>query len=326
FVESYRVNKELFTFLVDRIGPYLGNPLISHVTQVAAVLRFLATGSYQLGVAKDHDVNIGRSTFSKILHRVIGSLENLCSENISTQQTSVQINESKDYFLEKFSLPNIIGCVDGTHVKIVKPVEDPSLYLNRKGYFSINAMVVSTIITYYLNKIAIFVGFFKVCNYNMEILAIDATHPGACHDSFIWNNSNTREFFSRTSNSFVLADSGYALEPFVLTPYRSPQNGSMQHIFNVKHAEARNIVERTIGLLKSRFRCLQGTLAYDPKFVCKIINVCCLLHNFCRQRNAEMPGMDQEYFDSIYQEEEQLNVQEDVENATEIRDEIARSL
>lgn len=85
----------------------------------------------------------------------------------------------------------------------------------------------------------------------MEILSIDATHPRACHDSFIWNNS-------RTSNLFVLADSGYALEPFVLTPYRSPQNESNQHIFNLMHAAARNIVERTIGLLKSRFRCLHG--------------------------------------------------------------------
>ncbi|KAH8344303.1 hypothetical protein KR084_009472, partial [Drosophila pseudotakahashii] len=292
FLQSYRVDKELFTYLVGEVGPYLGHPLISHTTQVAAVLRFLATGSYQLGVAKDHDVNIGRSTFSKNLHKVVGALECLCSENISTQQTPVEIDQSKDYFFEKCSFPNVIACVDGTQVKIIKPVKDPSLYLNRKGYFSINAMV--------------------VCNYNMEILAIDATHPGSCHDSFIWNNSRSREFFSTTGSFFVLQDSGYALEPFVLTPYRSPQNESMQHVFNLKHAAARNIVERTIGLLKSRFRCLQGTLHYDPQFVCKIINVCCLLHNLCRRQNASMPEFEEDNDEFPNQNEEESNHQENL--------------
>jgi len=76
-------------------------------------------------------------------------------------------------------------------------------------------------------------------------------------------------FLLRTSNFFVLSGSGYALELFVLTPYRSPQNKSFQHVYNVKYAAARNIVERTIGLLKIRFRCFQGTLQYDPQFVCK---------------------------------------------------------
>ncbi|XP_017465540.1 PREDICTED: uncharacterized protein LOC108358620 isoform X2 [Rhagoletis zephyria] len=42
-----------------------------------------------------------------------------------------------------------------------------------KGYFSINAMV--------------------ICNYNMEIVAVDASHPGSCHDSFIWNQSYARQ-------------------------------------------------------------------------------------------------------------------------------------
>ena len=35
--------------------------------------------------------------------------------------------------------PNVVGCLDGTHVKILAPLlEDERSYVNRKGYHSIN--------------------------------------------------------------------------------------------------------------------------------------------------------------------------------------------
>lgn len=33
--------------------------------------------------------------------------------------------------------PGIIGIIDGTHIKIDKPSDDPDSYINRKGYYSI---------------------------------------------------------------------------------------------------------------------------------------------------------------------------------------------
>ena len=57
----------------------------------------------------------------------------------------------------------------------------------------------------------------------------------------------------------------------------------------MKHCSERNIVERTIGNLKSRFRCLQcTTLHYSPEKVVKIINVCSTLHNICKYFNTEI--------------------------------------
>ncbi|XP_062127147.1 putative nuclease HARBI1 [Drosophila sulfurigaster albostrigata] len=179
----------------------------------------------------------------------------------------------------------------------------PLFFFNRKGYYSMNAMV--------------------VCNYNMEIIAIDATHPGSCHDSFIWNHSSAREYLSRTINEYyVLADSGYAQESFVLTPYRSAEIGT-QHRFNLRHAAARNIIERTIGVLKSRFRCLQRCLNYQPIFCCQIINVCCALHNICRRRNLSISE------DFQLEDIEQAINDNDIEgndDGPSVRDEIAVSL
>lgn len=164
----------------------------------------------------------------------------------------------------------------------------------------------------------------------MKIRAVDACRPGSCHDAFIWNLSGARQFFLNQyedgdRNSWLLGDSGYGLEPFLMTPYRDVSVGTKEHKFNKKHTLARNIIERTIGVLKSRFRCLQGILVYTPKKTIKIINVSCALHNICREYNIEIeeddipvtneenPENDQNIVD-IYPEINMYNVAKRIRN------------
>ncbi|XP_060645139.1 LOW QUALITY PROTEIN: putative nuclease HARBI1 [Drosophila nasuta] len=269
FVQSFWIDKDTFKNILETVKPHLKVTTLSHSMQLTSVLRY--PGCYQFSIAKDHHINIGRSTFGKILHIFIPLLDRLlCQDTICLQMSSQQMRKSSEYFFSRHQLPRIVACVDGTHIKIVKPLfVCASVFFNRKGYYSMNAMV--------------------VCNYNMEIIAIDATHTGSCHDSFIWNHSSAREYLSRTINEyFVLADSGYVQESFVLTPYWSAEIGTHQHRFNLRNAAARNIIERTIGVLKSRFYCLQRCLNYQPNFCCQIVNVSCALHNICRRRNLSI--------------------------------------
>lgn len=162
----------------------------------------------------------------------------------------------------------------------------------------------------------------------MVIRAIDACRPGSSHDSLIWSISKTKSYFSRCYDNgergnWLLGDAGYALQPFLLTPYRDPQAATRQHKFNERHASARNVVERTIGVLKSRFRCLSHILSYQPLKAIRIINVCCALHNICRHYNV--------------QNMEEINLRNDNDNddwdelvtdsvAASIRDDIANRL
>lgn len=53
--------------------------------------------------------------------------------------------------------------------------------------------------------------------------------------------------------------------------------------YNQAHASMRAVVERCIGLLKSRFRCLHRhrTLYHHPKVAGTIVAACAVLHNVC---------------------------------------------
>lgn len=83
--------------------------------------------------------------------------------------------------------------------------------------------------------------------------------------------------------SYILGDSGYPLEPYLITPYRNPAEGSVRAKFNTVHAKTRNCVERTIGVWKNRHRCLLGArqLHYSPSKAVQIVNACAALHNIC---------------------------------------------
>lgn len=82
-------------------------------------------------------------------------------------------------------------------------------------------------------------------------MAINATYGGAAHDSFVWNNSTEKQWFENEyiigKKLWLLGDSGYPLQPWLITPYRSPQEGSVESKFNDAHSAARSTVERCIG-------------------------------------------------------------------------------
>ncbi|XP_017467960.1 PREDICTED: putative nuclease HARBI1 [Rhagoletis zephyria] len=106
-------------------------------------------------------------------------------------------------------------------------------------------------------------------------------------------------------SSMYLGDSGYPLSPYLMTPFRSAITGSRESTFNTQHGKARNIVERTIRVLKCRFRCLlrEGKLYYSPHKATQIVNACCALHNICSHFNIETPDAVENYIDPVVQVE-----------------------
>ncbi|XP_061397607.1 putative nuclease HARBI1 [Musca vetustissima] len=134
-----------------------------------------------------------------------------------------------------------------------------------------------------------------ICYHQMRITYLDCRYGGASHDSHVWTLSNAKqklkERFERGENGYwLIGDSGYPLEPWLLTPYRNATENSPESRFNKKFCKGRSIIERVFGVLKGRFRCLLAAreLHYAPESVVQIMNVCSALHNICLEFNSQL--------------------------------------
>ncbi|XP_039969614.1 putative nuclease HARBI1 isoform X1 [Bactrocera tryoni] len=89
----------------------------------------------------------------------------------------------------------------------------------------------------------------------------------------------------------IIGESGYPLEPWLLTPYRNAPERSDELYFNQQFTKGRSLIECVFGVLKGRFRCLLSAreLHYAPEKVVKILNVCYALHNICILYKVEVP-------------------------------------
>lgn len=82
----------------------------------------------------------------------------------------------------------------------------------------------------------------------------------------------------------------------MLTPITDTTPGTQEAHYTSVHVKTRNVIERTIGLLKARFRCLlvHRVLHYSPDVAASIVNACVVLHNMTNQANIPVPALTQE--------------------------------
>ena len=60
-----------------------------------------------------------------------------------------------------------------------------------------------------------------------------------------------------------------------------------EELFNLRHASARNVIERIFGILKRRFRILYLPPEYDMSIQSRIPTALAALHNFIRHYDPE---------------------------------------
>jgi len=75
-----------------------------------------------------------------------------------------------------------------------------------------------------------------------------------------------------------------------------------QELFNLRHAQARNIIERIFGVLKRRFRILQMGSAYRYPVQAQIPAALCAIHNFIRIHDGEEEEEEEEEEDIVDQQ------------------------
>ncbi|VEN41970.1 unnamed protein product [Callosobruchus maculatus] len=237
------------------------NHPVSKRNQILICLRFFATGSFQITVGDLFHVS--QPTVSRIITCVIEHIAALLPLFIQMPQTEQEMRDEATKFYSFGHLPNIIGAVDCTHIKIQLPGGNlAEVYRNRKGWFSINTQIIA--------------------GSTGKIMDIVARWPGSVRDTTIFNDSHIRaRFESHHFGQYVLVgDSGYPCRVYLLTPIVSPTTISQQQ-YNTAHARTRNIVERLNGVWKRRFPCLSLGMRLKPEKVCTVIVATAVLHNIC---------------------------------------------
>ncbi|XP_055370853.1 putative nuclease HARBI1 [Condylostylus longicornis] len=288
FIRNFRLSKPAFLHVYnsieDKLQLNIRQQAVPNIIKLAAALKFFAYGDYQTSFFEnDLDMGLAQSTLSYIFKEVFDALEsNICSKYINFEYKPDELRRVKDHFYEKYGIPNVIGCLDNTHLKIIMPKKDlRHLYANRKGFFSLNILV--------------------VCDDLMHIRYIDARNPGATCDADVWNKSSLKrklheDYCNNRKTGVLLGDDKYPLTPYLLIPYNNVEKGSLQEKFNNKHKLAQEVIEKMFVILKSRFRCLLSTkeLHYSPEKATQITNICAALHNICLKYKVEMPDIQKE--------------------------------
>ena len=250
--------------------------------KVLICLKTLGAGSFQ-NSSKDC-LQASQPTVSRILSQFLNSMLKRGPQFIYMPRTAAETSRVKNEFYQVAGFSGVLGAIDGSHIPIIAPPgDDEKAYVNRKNFHSINLQA--------------------VCDANLVFTDVFARCPGSNHDSFVLLLSHLHDQFEagEFGNGWLLGDSGYALKSWLLTPIAEPTT-SAEKKYNVSHRKTRCCIERAFGILKSRWRILDhtgGHMCYLPEKACKIIYVCCILHNICRRNgtpiidsNPQVPHLD----------------------------------
>ena len=181
------------------------------------------------------------------------------------------LQDKSNDFSDMCGVQGVVGAIDGCHIEILAPHDNPMAYYNRKKFYSLVLLA--------------------VCDANMQYTYTWAGNPGSSHDAAVLRLSS---LFNSAEGMvppgfIILGDSAFPLLRWLVTPYRNFGNlTQVQRMFNRCHSKTRQVIERSFGLLKSRFRRLTKLHISDLTLAVNSILSGCVLHNICQQNDEEL--------------------------------------
>ncbi|XP_031557719.1 protein ANTAGONIST OF LIKE HETEROCHROMATIN PROTEIN 1-like [Actinia tenebrosa] len=139
--EHFRVNRNTFDFICGIVGPYMSKQdtilrqAIPVEKRVAIALWRLATGNSYRTVALSF--GIGRCTAMNIKDEFCSALMRRVNEFIKFPKTEDETRRCIQGFQNISTFPQVVGALDGSHIPITAPTENPNEYRNRKNFHSI---------------------------------------------------------------------------------------------------------------------------------------------------------------------------------------------
>lgn len=142
FVRQFRFTRSSARNIIDQLLEHNTNKMtIPFELQFLSSMNFFAKGSYQSSTAACFIAPMSRSSVSRALSNVVGLIEqHIISEAIKFPKTLQEQQETRLGFYQKFKIPGVIGCIDGSQIAISNPPmldanQRGHLFRNRKGFF-----------------------------------------------------------------------------------------------------------------------------------------------------------------------------------------------
>ena len=237
FQAAFRLTPESRTHVFNRVrhlperpGGQPGNQPLKAEVAMAAAMWYLATGQTYREVCCAIRQGLSQASVMRCVRLFTEAVvTELMDETICFPSTYAGLKVLADAFFVRSLLPGIIGCIDGSHIKLSHgvPVRLQESYHNRKGAFSI-----------VLHAVVDPRGLF---------MDIATGYPGRMGDSNIMQLSSLWTSAEMKFGRFgfcLYGDAAYPLLSWLLTGYRNrAQLTTKQLKFNNQGSRARVIVE-----------------------------------------------------------------------------------
>jgi hypothetical protein len=165
-----------------------------------------------------------------------------------------------------------VGAVDGTHIHIYVPDQDKAAWRNRKGFHSQNV--------------------FAACSFDLRFTFVYPGWEGSAHDASVVRDALIKNAWLPPKGRFYLADAGYTTSEHLIIPYNktryhlreqalaSQKPKTKEELFNLRHAQLRNAIERIFGVLKRKFQILNKPAEFSIKVQIDLILALTGLFNY----------------------------------------------
>ncbi|KAL2240205.1 UNVERIFIED_CONTAM: hypothetical protein Sindi_0661700 [Sesamum indicum] len=264
-------------------------------------------------------------TISRHMKRVSRALnllapELICPPNFSHIHPRILNNT---HFFPYFK--DCVGAIDGTLIAASVPVSRQNAYRSRHGDISQNVMA--------------------VCDFDLMFTYVMAGWEGSANDARVFMDCLNNDLnFLWPPN----VDSAYPNFPGFLASYRQDcyhinsfrgnnrQSHSPKELFNQRHSQLCNVIERAFGVLKNRFPILKGPMPpYSLDRQRDLVIACCVIHNFIQKfgiddqffehgERGEFDDLDNEANDQFHRLPQQS--QQDIDTQAAFRDAMAGHL